>query len=321
MSKFWVGLLILCSVAAWAHARQVGVSNPDSKDKLPTHGRVVFLGNSITYAGNYIHHFTTAVLLKGNIQNLEIFNLGLPSETVSGLSEDGHAEGEFPRPNLHDRLGKVLDTLSPDLVIACYGINDGIYLPFDQYRFEQFVDGIERLHREVTRKGARIILMTPPVFDPARDEAYADVIHRYANWLIRQRAERGWEIIDIHWPMLEFLTENRSVDNSFYLAKDGIHPGEIGHWLMARVLLRNFEVMAGALPRDPETFFNSHSEGGSLLGLTAKSINLSRDYWLDKIGHERPGLTPALPDEEFWKQNDQIGAKIREKLVQIQGLP
>jgi len=33
----------------------------------------------------------------------EILNLGLPSETVSGLSEPNHAGGAFPRPDLHER--------------------------------------------------------------------------------------------------------------------------------------------------------------------------------------------------------------------------
>ena len=54
-------------------------------------------------------------------------NLGLPGETVTGLSEPGHP---FPRPNVHERFGRVLAGGKPDLVFACYGMNDGIYYPF-----------------------------------------------------------------------------------------------------------------------------------------------------------------------------------------------
>ena len=76
-------------------------------------------------------------------RTIEFINVGLPSETVSGLSEEGHAGGQFPRPDLHERLGRVLEQIRPDLVFACYGMNDGIYLPFNEERFEvQTRDGM-----------------------------------------------------------------------------------------------------------------------------------------------------------------------------------
>ena len=66
---------------------------------------------------------------------------GLPSETVSGLSEPGHAGGAFPRPDLHERLERVLEQTRPDLIVACYGMNDGIYHPFTEARFEKYQAG------------------------------------------------------------------------------------------------------------------------------------------------------------------------------------
>ena len=63
-------------------------------------------------------------------RQIEFINAGLPTETVSGLSEEGHAGGSFPRPDLHERLERVLPATRPDVVIACYGMNDGIYLPY-----------------------------------------------------------------------------------------------------------------------------------------------------------------------------------------------
>lgn len=321
MKQFWLVPIAACMVNLWSPELARGQADNVFLEKLPSNGRVVVLGNSITYAGHYIHQFVTAGLLNGTYQNLEFINLGLPSETVSGLSEDGHAGGEFPRPNLHDRLGRIMDTLSPDLVIACYGINDGIYLPFDPYRFEQYVEGMERLHREVTRKGARIVLLSPPVYDPVHDESYAEVIHHYADWLIQQRDEKDWEIIDIHWPMFEFLTGKRSTDTSFYLAKDGIHPNELGHWLMAKSLLKAFNVFKEPLPNEPGTFFCHHPDGIPLLRLCSERINLSRDYWLHKIGHERPGIKPPLPEKEFQHNYNLLGKKMRDKLKQIQSNP
>ena len=83
--------------------------------------RIVFLGDSITYQGDYVAYFDTWLERSSRTNKPEILNLGLPSETISGLSEKGHAGGRFPRPNLFERLDRVLEKTKPDLVIACYG--------------------------------------------------------------------------------------------------------------------------------------------------------------------------------------------------------
>ncbi|HAZ65929.1 MAG TPA: G-D-S-L family lipolytic protein, partial [Opitutae bacterium] len=93
--------------------------------------RVVILGDSITYDGRWVARVESALRSTSTYTNATILNLGLPSETASGLSEPGHAGGTFPRPCIHDRLGAVLTQTKPTLVIACYGMNDGIYQPFD----------------------------------------------------------------------------------------------------------------------------------------------------------------------------------------------
>jgi hypothetical protein len=91
--------------------------------------RIVVLGDSITYGGEWVEFLETWLRLRFPTAQFDIINLGLPSETVSGLSEAGHAGGAFPRPDLHERLGRALERTKPDLVLACYGMNDGIYFP------------------------------------------------------------------------------------------------------------------------------------------------------------------------------------------------
>ena len=88
--------------------------------------RVLFLGNSITYSGQYVADIEAYYRLVHPTLEIEWINVGLPSETVSGLSEEGHADGAFPRPDLHERLERVLKQTQPDLVFANYGMNDGI---------------------------------------------------------------------------------------------------------------------------------------------------------------------------------------------------
>src|SRR5262245_14044303 len=128
--------------------------------------RVVFLGDSITYAGRYIEYLEAFLRLDDPALRTEFLDLGLPSETVSGLSEPGHAGGQFPRPDLHERLDRVLAMTRPDLIVACYGMNDGIYYPFDEQRFAKYKDGILSWRERAARSGARVLHLTPPVFDP-----------------------------------------------------------------------------------------------------------------------------------------------------------
>src|SRR2546426_9734607 len=83
-------------------------------DFLPGIKRILFLGDSITYAGQYVDRFEMLLFTQYPERQFEVINCGLPSETVSGLSEPGHAGGKFPRPDLHERLGRVLTKVKPD---------------------------------------------------------------------------------------------------------------------------------------------------------------------------------------------------------------
>src|SRR5690606_6092408 len=111
----------------------------------------------------YIAWIETQLRLQGVEALPELLNLGLSSETCTGLSEPDHP---FPRPDVHERLDRALAKVKPDLVVACYGINDGIYYPPSPDRFPAYQDGINRLIDKVHAAGAKLILMTPPPFDP-----------------------------------------------------------------------------------------------------------------------------------------------------------
>jgi hypothetical protein len=197
---------------------------------------VLFLGDSITYVGQYIAYVEGILRVSEPDFVCEFLNRGLPSETVSGLTEPGHAGGRFPRPVLHERLNRVLEKTKPDLIGACYVMNDGIYHPFSEARFERFKVGMRFLRERAAVHGAKVLHITPPVFDPVPIkpmtlpaglaecrlpfEGYDRVLVRYSEWLLSQR-EKGWDVDDIHAPMERFLSDQRRRDPSFRLANDG----------------------------------------------------------------------------------------------------
>lgn len=291
---------------------------------LPGAKRILFLGDSITYAGQYVDQFTAFVFTQQPQRDLEIINCGLPSETVSGLSEEGHAGGKFPRPDLHERLDRVLSKVKPDLIFACYGMNDGIYLPLSDDRFKAFQDGMKKLHDKAVQAGAQIIHLTPPVFDalpiaakvaPA-DKAdgahpyagYDEVLAKYAEWLLAQRAQ-GWRVIDLHGPMLAAIIEARKTQPDFTFAKDGIHPNDAGHTEMARPVLATLATpaqvtaFAAFLKAPPAGYLPKVRQYGRLL----------TDAWLGETGHQRPGMAKGLPLPEAQAKAAPLAAELRGK--------
>ncbi|MFM7109167.1 MAG: family 16 glycoside hydrolase [Planctomycetaceae bacterium] len=156
--------------------------------------RMLVLGDSITHDGRWVADVVAWMEDRGT--EAEVIDAALPSETVSGLSEAGHAGGKFPRPDLAERLDRVLRLVRPDVVLACYGMNCGIYRPLDDGRFAAFKQGVERLHAAVEKAGATIIHLTPPVYagppgepGPAGDADYDAVLAEYATWLVGRRAD------------------------------------------------------------------------------------------------------------------------------------
>jgi len=253
----------------------------DNFEILKESKKLVFFGDSITYGGEYVVLFERWLTVNHPELSLEILNQGIPSETVSGLSEPGHLRHGFPRPDLHERLDRALKALDPDLIIACYGINCGIYKPFDEDRFNSYKDGLQRLKAKAEAQGAKIIFMTPPVYDkPNPKFNYDDVMKAYSEWLLSKR-EDGWRVINLHAIMKKKLAEKRTKDPNFKYSRDGIHPGTEGHELMAQQIINFFAVKAPL--NDPQT--NSY---GRLLMFLRERMRVQRDAWLTEIGHKRP---------------------------------
>lgn len=276
--------------------------------------KVLFLGNSITYGGQYITDIEAYCAINYPNQKIEFINMGLPSETVAGLSEPGHAGGKFPRPDLHERLDRVMALVKPDLVFACYGMNDGLYMPFDEGRFAKYKEGINWLHDKYVKAGIRIIHVTPPIYDELRGgkEGYAVVLDRYSDWLLAQR-KAGWEVADIHYPMKKYLETHRKVDaafniDGFYLAADGVHPAEVGHWIMAKELLLYMGEKQVAQGTNVLAVIK-HPKKEELFKLFAQKQSMMKDAWLTAAGHKRPMKT-GLPLEEAQKKAAEIDEQI-----------
>jgi lysophospholipase L1-like esterase len=287
-----------------------------AEDFLPGKKRILFLGDSITYGGHYVDEFEAFLFKTYPDRKFEVINCGLPSETVSGLSESGHAGGKFPRPDLHERLDRVLALVKPDLVFASYGMNCGIYMPLSEERFAAHRAGIEKLRAKVKAAGAEIIHLTTPVFDPipiakrVKTEAemrdgdmfagYNSVLDRYSEWLMQQSRKDGWKVIDTHSAMAAALADVRKTDPSFTFAKDGVHPDEAGHQLLAVALIKGL---------------GQNYEPASVTPTQRKLIRqrgrILCDAYLTAAGHIRPGMAKGMPVDEAVAKAAELESAIR----------
>jgi lysophospholipase L1-like esterase len=279
--------------------------------------RVLFLGDSITHAGGYIVYLEAELIARGVEPRPELINLGLPSETCSGMSEDNHP---FPRPNVHERIDRALTKLKPDVVVACYGMNDGIYHPFGEQRFAAYKAGIEKIEQKTKAAGAKLVLMTPTLFDPSPKKPNAnlrplgadeyswktpykdydkDVLQKYGEWILT-RTKSAQMIVNLRKPLLADLKAKRSKDAMFVMAPDGVHINDSGHAMVAAAIA-NAWGLEGKLQAKPE-----------LVALVRKKQNLMHGSWLTHVGHKRPGMKAGMPLERAQAQAEKLDEQIQQ---------
>lgn len=290
---------------------------PGQPPTLKDTSRILVLGDSITNAGHYIVDLEVAIRSQQWSKVPDIINLGLPSETCSGLSEPGHP---FPRPDVHTRLDNALAKTKPDVVIACYGMNDGIYHPFSEERFATYQDGIKRLVAKVHAAGAKVILLTPPPFDPLPlkgkpgkllpagstgygwqgvADSYDQVIKTYADWILANSVGAD-QVIDVHTPMVEFLAEQRKSKPNYFFASDGVHLNAEGHRIMAKAILAKWGVKTPQVAA-PE-----------MTKLVRQKERLLHAAWLSEVGHNRPGVKDGLPIDEALQKAAELNSRLEQ---------
>ena len=313
--------VLLSSVVSLTSAQETGQATRPMDLLKGTH-RILFLGDSITHQGQYVAMFDAWLQTLRLDKTPIVINAGLSSETVSGLSEEGHAGGRFPRPDLAERLDRVLNITRPDLVFACYGINCGIYQPLDEDRFRAYRNGMEHLRDKVEAAGAALVQITPPCYDDVRrpkDFSYNAVLDRYAGYLLEGR-EQGRLVVDLHRAMTTELARRRESNPDFTFQRDAVHPDSTGHWFMAGRIIRWFGGDRAADAESPQAMLEASGIPADVYDLVVKRMAVRRNAYLSAAGHTRPGVPEGLPIEEAEKQAQELTEMINEQL-RVRGAP
>lgn len=248
--------------------------------------RVMILGDSITQNGLYVSYVEYFLQKANPAANYDMVSVGLGSENTSGLTEPGHAGGRFPRPNVHERLGRALAAVKPQVVIACYGMNDGILMPINDERMAAFQQGVTKLVRDCRAAGAEVILVTPPVFDAKKKEAwtYDQTLAAFAEWEVNHPPEGVAGVVDLHGFMAAALAERQAANPDFHFCSDQVHPGPLGHLVMAQAILKGLGV---PLPSGTAEELLAAAEADPMFKPVHQRREMRSKAWLDHIGYTR----------------------------------
>jgi lysophospholipase L1-like esterase len=318
LKKSWFLLLALCSFLSSCPSFGQGLS---STTISLANKKVLWLGDSITQLGYFVTDVQYYLDKQYPNDKFNIISIGLASETASGLSEKAHP---FPRPDVLERLQRALDIVKPDIVVACYGMNDGIYHPQSPDRMQAFQKGINTLVSACKTAGAQVILLTPPPFDKvavknlasrnapdfsymAPYENYDSVLADYSAWEMTLSPDDAFAI-DLHTPINDYLTKIRETDPHFSFTTDGIHPNGPGQLLMAEIILKGLGV-----PISFDDDLNAEYAKmvkDPLYALVKTQRENRSDGWLPYVGYTRDGKFKTDSIDKVEQTNADLQAQI-----------
>lgn len=299
------------------------ISASDIKKDLLKGERILFLGDSITQDGQYvsfIEYYFNSLFPKNKF---DILSIGLSSETVSGLTENNHP---YRRPCLFDRLEFALKETKPSIVIACYGMNDGIYHPQSAERMKAYEAGIMKLINRVKKDKIKLVLITPPMFDTLTsrfkiggdhepDYGFSTPFHRYNNVLgdyasfLMKLKIPNVSVIDLHTVMTNCALNQRKTIPNFSFSKDGIHPGTEGHLFMAQQFMKGIGIK---IKNDTLSSELKRIKSDSLFTLTNQHRSKRSNGWLSYIGFTLEKTVKMNEIEATEKEAAILEAKIEE---------
>lgn len=301
-----------CGIAAEDSNPSTELTTLSGAEALAGH-RVMALGDSVTRDGRYLSFIEYYLQKQNPSLHFDIVNVGLASETTSGLTEEGHPG---PRPCIHERLDLALADVKPQLVIACYGMNDGIYQPLNEERQKAFHDGVTRLVEKCKAAGAEVILVTPPAYDvdchgglAAMKFDYNMVLNAYAEWELKTRP-LGATVVGIHVPVSQQIKSCRDANHPMHNPGDGVHPTEMGHFVIAKAVMAGLKM---SLPDGDLAKQLAEVHADPLYQLVRQRQSVRGHGWLQYIGYTRVNQT-TKPHENDIQAVEALAAEQQQQI-------
>ena len=197
-----------------------------SNSPLAAGTTIVFLGDSITQAGNEPGGYVD--LIRGHVTTSR------PDDRINMI---GAGVSGNKVPDLLARLDRDVLVHEPDIVVVYIGINDvwhsqsGHGTPIDVYE-----SGLQELVDRVSATGASIVLVTPTTIGEKRDgtNPLDDMLNQYADVGRRIADRNGLQVCDLRTIMADSLLVHnpRDLPHGIFTT-DGVHMNARGNRFLA----------------------------------------------------------------------------------------
>jgi lysophospholipase L1-like esterase len=222
--------------------------------------RAVFLGDSITEQRLYTTYIEAYTLTRHPGWKLSFRNVGWGGDT-SWLRQRTHpdekalfaADEATQQKMVEDSVGRGLSRdvlpLKPTVVTVKFGMNDHSYQAFREDIFHAYVRSQEEIAKELKAHGARVAFLTPqPIEDKRPDpdkDARNESLRKFSDGLKEVCSRTGATFVDQFDPYMAIMLRERASNPSVVIGGgDAVHPGPIGHTVMAWAVLKGL----GATP-------------------------------------------------------------------------
>lgn len=222
--------------------------------------RVVFLGDSITEQRLYTTYIEAYALTRHPEWQLTFRNVGWGGDT-SWLRQRAHpdekqlfaADAESQQKLVEDSVGRGLARdvlpLKPTFVTIKFGMNDHSYQAFREDIFRAYVRSQTQLAKVLGANGARVAFLTPQPIEDKRPDPDQDIrnqsLRRFSDGLKEVAAKSGAAYVDQFDPFMKILLRERAGNPPALVGGgDAVHPGPVGHTLMAWAVLKSFGAAA-----------------------------------------------------------------------------
>lgn len=236
-SKLWVfafAIILPLSIRA--------ESLPTAKPVFRINDTICMIGDSITHSGPYHSYVFLYYATRFPEMRLKFINCGISGDSASGMM---------------DRLKKDVFSNNATVATLSAGMNDvnrGLYsqskVPADaenskRKAIDGFKNNVQKISDALTERKVRQIFITPTIYDE-NFESTVESLHgvnsalgECSDFVIALGKNRNIPVVDLWHPMNEINAKRQQADPQFTLiGKDRIHPGPVGHMVMAYLFLK-----------------------------------------------------------------------------------
>ena len=243
--QLWFGLAAFGIFAATALGADFLIHDGD---------RVVFLGDSITQQRLYTTYIEAYALTRHPEWKLWFRNVGWGGDTswlrmrsqpdeAKLFAADDATQEQMVREAVTHGLARDVLPLKPTFVTVNFGMNDHSYQPFRPDIFKAYVRSQTEIAQVLKGNGVRVAFLTPqPIEDKRPDPDQDDrnkSLRKFSDGLKEVAAKEGAAFVDEFDPYMAILLRERpSHHDTFVGGGDAVHPGPIGHTVMAWAILK-----------------------------------------------------------------------------------